>query len=401
MYIPRKFALSDQDAQAAVADGGFVQLVTDTSTGLLVTPLPMLYDGRSLVGHVSRANPHWHATDCESVAIFAGPQAYISPGFYATKAETGKVVPTWNYDVVAVYGRLLTHDDPDWVLDLVTRLTVTMKPLAVSPGASPTRPRPSPNCNCGRSSVSSSSSTESKARRRCRRTNPNATATAWSPASASRRCRWIASSPIASSAWDGIRHHERERAWVAQPGEARAAHIVDAHRPNISGRRLITLQPVRGGLDDQHPMPRDVPAEEHRHRPTLVHCRHDVGHGVATPPEQAPPIRDAHPRPLLGQRASHATRRGAELAWPDAVHLRMHATLLGGEPRGPGDRLAQRCAACGIEQRSSHHGDRRAARHAVALTQPQTGELHRIQCGPFEVPCTDSCQLATIFCQRN
>jgi transcriptional regulator len=57
------------------------------------------------------------------VAIFSGAQAYISPSFYATKAETGKVVPTWNYDVVAVHGRLVAHDDPDWVLGLVTSLT--------------------------------------------------------------------------------------------------------------------------------------------------------------------------------------------------------------------------------------------------------------------------------------
>ncbi len=59
----------------------------------------------------------------ESVAIFSGPQAYISPSFYATKAETGKVVPTWNYEVLNVYGRLVAHDDADWVLNLVTMLT--------------------------------------------------------------------------------------------------------------------------------------------------------------------------------------------------------------------------------------------------------------------------------------
>jgi transcriptional regulator len=123
MYIPRKFKLSDEETSAAIGDGGFAQLVTSTSSGLLVTPLPMLYDGDSLVGHVARANPHWHAADCESVAIFAGPQAYISPDYYATKAETGKVVPTWNYEIVVAHGRLAVHDDPDWVLDLVTRLT--------------------------------------------------------------------------------------------------------------------------------------------------------------------------------------------------------------------------------------------------------------------------------------
>ena len=84
-----------------------------------------MYDDadHSLVGHVSRANPHWHADGADSVAIFAGPHTYISPGFYATKNETGKVVPTWNYEILNVYGRLVIHDDPDWLLDLVTQLT--------------------------------------------------------------------------------------------------------------------------------------------------------------------------------------------------------------------------------------------------------------------------------------
>ena len=72
---------------------------------------------------MSRANPHWHADGRESVAIFSGPQAYISPSFYATKVETGKVVPTWNYEVLNAYGRLVVHDDAEWVLNLVTMLT--------------------------------------------------------------------------------------------------------------------------------------------------------------------------------------------------------------------------------------------------------------------------------------
>jgi transcriptional regulator len=125
MYIPRQFALSDDETEAALAEAGFAHLVTHDPSGLMVTPLPLLYDraGHSLIGHVSRANPHWHSDGCESVAIFSGPQAYISPGFYATKTETGKVVPTWNYEVLNVYGRLVVHDDADWVLNLVTMLT--------------------------------------------------------------------------------------------------------------------------------------------------------------------------------------------------------------------------------------------------------------------------------------
>ena len=123
MYIPGHFALSDEETEAALAQAEFAHLVTHDQSGFLITPLPLIYDGHSLIGHVSRANPHWHADGNDSVAIFSGPQAYISPSFYATKAETGKVVPTWNYEVLNVYGRLVAHDDADWVLNLVTMLT--------------------------------------------------------------------------------------------------------------------------------------------------------------------------------------------------------------------------------------------------------------------------------------
>jgi transcriptional regulator len=123
MYIPRQFSLSDEETAAALAHAEFANLVTHDQSGFIVTPLPLIYDGRSVIGHVSRANPHWHADGRESVAIFSGPHGYISPSLYATKAETGKVVPTWNYEVLNVHGRLVAHDDADWVLNLVTMLT--------------------------------------------------------------------------------------------------------------------------------------------------------------------------------------------------------------------------------------------------------------------------------------
>lgn len=125
MYVPPKFAMTPDETASALAAVRFGHLVSHTSDGLVVTPLPLMYDAteHALIGHVARANPHALADGAESVATFAGPHAYVSPGFYATKAETGKVVPTCNYDVLAVYGRLVIHDDADWVLDLVTRLT--------------------------------------------------------------------------------------------------------------------------------------------------------------------------------------------------------------------------------------------------------------------------------------
>ncbi len=82
-------------------------------------PLHLAHDGSFcgvLQGHVARANPIWqNASKGEVLVIFHGPQRYISPSWYATKTETGKVVPTWNYVVVHAHGPLLVHDDPAWV----------------------------------------------------------------------------------------------------------------------------------------------------------------------------------------------------------------------------------------------------------------------------------------------
>jgi len=74
---------------------------------------------------VARANPVWRESDLgiESLVVFQGPQAYISPGWYATKAETGKVVPTWNYAVVHVHGRARAFEGRDELRALVERLT--------------------------------------------------------------------------------------------------------------------------------------------------------------------------------------------------------------------------------------------------------------------------------------
>jgi transcriptional regulator len=104
--------------------------VTMTGDGLVATPLPLLYEPSpeglgSLVGHVARANRQWSksSSDVEALAIFTGPNAYISPNWYPSKAEHGKVVPTWNYETVHVRGSFVAHDDPVWTRALVTRLT--------------------------------------------------------------------------------------------------------------------------------------------------------------------------------------------------------------------------------------------------------------------------------------
>ncbi|MDP9465458.1 MAG: FMN-binding negative transcriptional regulator [Actinomycetota bacterium] len=113
-----------------LAENPMAQLVTMTGDGLVATPMPFLYepadDGLgSLVGHVARANRQWAETTktVEALAIFTGANAYVSPGWYPSKREHGKVVPTWNYETVHVRGDFVVHDDADWKRALVTRLT--------------------------------------------------------------------------------------------------------------------------------------------------------------------------------------------------------------------------------------------------------------------------------------
>ena len=115
------------------------QLVREHPLGLLITlgdqgleanPIPFLLDveanGQAVLrAHVARANPVWREarTDIDTLVVFQGPQAYISPNWYATKAENGKAVPTWNYITVQARGRLAVRDDAAWLRELVTRLT--------------------------------------------------------------------------------------------------------------------------------------------------------------------------------------------------------------------------------------------------------------------------------------
>jgi transcriptional regulator len=105
-------------------------LVTVGPRGLEANHIPMEIDPApapfgTLRGHVARANPVWResATDVDALIIFSGPATYISPSWYPTKQQTGRVVPTWNYAVVHAYGRLHPVEDARWLRDFVTRLT--------------------------------------------------------------------------------------------------------------------------------------------------------------------------------------------------------------------------------------------------------------------------------------
>jgi transcriptional regulator len=130
MYIPPAFRVDDMaDIHRTMREARSATLVTATEGGLVGTPLPMLLDegegpNGTLYGHVARANPQWKLVPSgEAMAIFAGPEAYVSPSWYATKQETHKVVPTWNYVAVHAYGPVEFFDDADRLLEVVTRLT--------------------------------------------------------------------------------------------------------------------------------------------------------------------------------------------------------------------------------------------------------------------------------------
>ena len=119
MYVPHVNALDDEPTiRAMVAEIGSAQLVTTGADGYpLATLLPVVWRGDTVIAHFARANEHWKAigADQPALLVVTGPQAYISPTWYAAKAEHGRVVPTWNYSVVQLTGRATVHDDVEWL----------------------------------------------------------------------------------------------------------------------------------------------------------------------------------------------------------------------------------------------------------------------------------------------
>jgi transcriptional regulator len=134
VYIPAYFKPDEATLRELLDQQGASDLITNTDHGLSATMLPFLYDPPgsrpdagergSLVGHVARNNQQWREPALgTSLVIVRGPDAYISPAWYATKREHGRVVPTWNYVTAHIYGRLVIHDDVAWLEALVRRLT--------------------------------------------------------------------------------------------------------------------------------------------------------------------------------------------------------------------------------------------------------------------------------------
>ncbi len=131
MYQPAHFEETRLEVmQALVASQPLCTLVTLSDEGLVADQIPMLLRADAgplgtLVGHVARANPLWRQTrlDIPVLLLFQGAQHYVSPSWYPSKQEHGKVVPTWNYVVVQASGSLQVHDDAVWVRQQVTHMT--------------------------------------------------------------------------------------------------------------------------------------------------------------------------------------------------------------------------------------------------------------------------------------
>jgi transcriptional regulator len=126
VYLPPAFTETREEVLVAhIEQHDFGLLVTQGSAGLIASQIPFLIERRGgnlyLEGHIALANPQGADLDgaAEALAIFAGPHAYISPGWY----QAGPAVPTWNYATVHAYGAARRIADPDWLRDLVGRLS--------------------------------------------------------------------------------------------------------------------------------------------------------------------------------------------------------------------------------------------------------------------------------------
>ena len=142
MYTPPAFREDDPAALAAIMrEAGLSSLVTSTEEGLVATPLPLIFEASegefgTLYGHVAKANRQWQLQPTgEALVIFPGPDAYVTPSWYASKREHGKVVPTWNYVAVQAHGPVEFFEDAERLRDVVTRLTLRHEAARAEPWA--------------------------------------------------------------------------------------------------------------------------------------------------------------------------------------------------------------------------------------------------------------------------
>ena len=132
MYQPAHFQETDRSQHLKlIRDYPLALLVTTGDAGTLANPIPFIINDEATVlrAHMARANGQWKTLEgpTEALVIFQGPQTYISPGFYASKKEHGRVVPTWNYAIVQVRGTLRVIEEAEWIAQQINDLTDQME----------------------------------------------------------------------------------------------------------------------------------------------------------------------------------------------------------------------------------------------------------------------------------
>lgn len=126
VYQPVHFAVDDPAVVLGlVRAASFGHLVVGSDVGPVSTPMPFVVDDElsTVRAHLAKPNDVWPLAPCDALLIVAGVDAFVSPNWYASKAEHGRVVPTWDYEVVHLHGRLTAHDDPAWLRDQLRAIT--------------------------------------------------------------------------------------------------------------------------------------------------------------------------------------------------------------------------------------------------------------------------------------
>src|SRR5262252_1408912 len=169
MYQPDHFRVDDlPQLHALMRARPFATLVSSGALGLYATHLPTVLKDDAPFGaiecHLSRANPHWQdlAAGNEALMVFQGPDAYVTPNWYPSKAEHGKVVPTWNYAVVHAYGRPEVIQDALCYAATLPSSRLSRRRVKRGHGRSQMRPMPTSTPWCAASSVVASSSRGSR-----------------------------------------------------------------------------------------------------------------------------------------------------------------------------------------------------------------------------------------------
>jgi transcriptional regulator len=127
VYVPEHFAAADANALIARLAQRFAGILVsvDGEGQPVATHMPIVWDAerRAVTGHIARANPHWKLGAGRALIVLSGPEAYVSPGFYPSKAEDGKTVPTWNYEAVHLSGAVEWFHDAARLEGVVRRLS--------------------------------------------------------------------------------------------------------------------------------------------------------------------------------------------------------------------------------------------------------------------------------------